>query len=249
MNDFIKTDDCYMEFIAKELNDSFAKKCNRCRNCLQKDIYPSSVKRDTIIEALKYIKNEHYTIEARKQWPTGLSVEGKNKINEMYRCENGIALSNYGDAGWGREVSKNKYNDGYFSDDLVKASFELLKDFAGQKNIEWITAVSSLRRPDLVRSFAVRLSELLGLPYYDTIIKIADVKQQKELHNNHSQFRNALDSFEVNNNVRAGNVLLVDDMVDSRWTFTVCGYKLRKKGAGLVYPFALANTAGSGGQD
>lgn len=38
-------------------------------------------------------------------------------------------------------------------------------------------------------------------------------------------------------------------MVDSRWTFTVYGYKLRKKGAGLVYPFALANTAGSGGQD
>ncbi len=249
MNDFIETDDCYMEFIAKELNDSLAKKCNRCRNCLQKDLYPTSAKRDTIIEALKYIKSEHYTIEARKQWPTGVLLEGKNKINEMYRCENGIALSNYGDAGWGREVSKNKYDDEYFSDDLVKASFELLKDFVSEKEIEWVTAVSSLRRTKLVKSFAERLSEALRVPYYDTIIKTMNSKQQKEFNNSHMQFKNAWESFDINNNVHTGNVLLVDDMVDSRWTFTVCGYKLRKKGAGLVYPFALANTAGSGGQD
>ncbi len=249
MNDFIETDDCYMEFIAKELNDSLAKKCNRCRNCLQKDIYPTSAKGDTIIEALKYIKNEHYTIEARKQWPTGLPIDGKTKINEMYQCQNGIALSNYGDAGWGRVVSKNKYNDEYFSDDLVKASFELLKDFVSQNEIEWVTAVSSLRRIELVKSFAERLSEALELPYYDTIIKTINSKQQKEFNNSHMQFNNAWKSFEINNNVHMGNVLLVDDMVDSRWTFTVCGYKLRKKGAGLVYPFALANTAGSGGQD
>jgi ATP-dependent DNA helicase RecQ len=38
-------------------------------------------------------------------------------------------------------------------------------------------------------------------------------------------------------------------MVDSRWTFTVCGYKLIEKGSGKVYPFALSNTAGSGGDD
>ncbi len=249
MNDFIETDDCYMEFIAKELNDSLAEKCNRCRNCFQKDIYPTSAQRDTIIEALKYIKKEHYIIEARKQWPARVSIDGTNKINEMYRCESGIALSNYGDAGWGREVSKNKYNYGYFSDDLVKASFELLKDFVIENEIEWITAVSSLRRPLLVKSFAERLSKALGVPYYDTIIKNADAKQQKELHNKHSQCKNAWESFDINYNVHTGNVLLVDDMVDSRWTFTVCGYKLRKKGAGLVYPFALANTAGSGGQD
>ena len=249
MNDFIETDDCYMEFIAKELNDSLAIKCNRCRNCLQKDIYPTLAKRDTIIDALKYIKNEHYIIEARKQWPTGLSVDGKNKINEMYQCQNGIALSSYGDAGWGREVSKNKYNDGYFSDDLVKASYELLKDFVSQNEIKWVTAVSSLRRPELVKNFAERLSEALRIPYYDTIIKTINSKQQKEFNNSHMQFNNAWESFEINNNVHTDNVLLVDDMVDSRWTFTVCGYKLRKKGAGLVYTFALANTAGSGGQD
>ena len=43
------------------------------------------------------------------------------------------------------------------------------------------------------------------------------------------------------------NVLLIDDMVDSRWTLTVCSYKLIKKGVNEVYPFALSNTAGASG--
>jgi len=37
-----------------------------------------------------------------------------------------------------------------------------------------------------------------------------------------------------------GNVFLVDDMVDSRWTFTVIAALLRNIGSGLVYPVALA---------
>jgi len=37
-------------------------------------------------------------------------------------------------------------------------------------------------------------------------------------------------------------VLLVDDMVDSRWTFTVAAWLLRSNGAGPVFPLALAMT-------
>jgi ATP-dependent DNA helicase RecQ len=40
--------------------------------------------------------------------------------------------------------------------------------------------------------------------------------------------------------VRSGPVLLVDDLVDSRWTLTVAGSLLRDHGAGPVLPFALA---------
>jgi ATP-dependent DNA helicase RecQ len=35
-------------------------------------------------------------------------------------------------------------------------------------------------------------------------------------------------------------VLLVDDLVDSRWTLTVAGRTLRRAGAAAVLPFALA---------
>jgi ATP-dependent DNA helicase RecQ len=40
--------------------------------------------------------------------------------------------------------------------------------------------------------------------------------------------------------VRPGAVLLIDDLVDSRWTLTVAGSLLRAAGSGPVLPFALA---------
>ena len=42
-----------------------------------------------------------------------------------------------------------------------------------------------------------------------------------------------------------GPVLLVDDMVDSRWTLTVAAWLLRSNGSGEVWPLALA-LAGQG---
>lgn len=37
-----------------------------------------------------------------------------------------------------------------------------------------------------------------------------------------------------------GPVLLVDDMVDSRWTLTVAAWLLRSQGSGEVLPLALS---------
>lgn len=51
-------------------------------------------------------------------------------------------------------------------------------------------------------------------------------------------------AFEVSGEVPPGPVLLVDDMVDSRWTLTVVGSILREAGSGPVFPFALADTVG-----
>jgi ATP-dependent DNA helicase RecQ len=40
-------------------------------------------------------------------------------------------------------------------------------------------------------------------------------------------------------------VLLIDDMVDSRWTLTVSAWLLRSNGSGEVWPMALSQ-AGQG---
>lgn len=42
-----------------------------------------------------------------------------------------------------------------------------------------------------------------------------------------------------------GPVLLVDDMVISRWTMTACAWLLRKQGSGEVLPLALAKVSAS----
>jgi ATP-dependent DNA helicase RecQ len=39
-------------------------------------------------------------------------------------------------------------------------------------------------------------------------------------------------------------VLLIDDLVDTRWTLTVAGMLLRIAGSGPVHPFALATARG-----
>ena len=40
-----------------------------------------------------------------------------------------------------------------------------------------------------------------------------------------------------------GPVVLVDDILDSRWTLTIAGWLLRSHGSGLVYPFSLAQAS------
>ena len=46
----------------------------------------------------------------------------------------------------------------------------------------------------------------------------------------------------IDQSLLAGPVLLVDDMVDSRWTLTVAAWLLRVNGSGEVWPLALAIT-------
>ena len=64
------------------------------------------------------------------------------------------------------------------------------------------------------------------------------------MQNSEHQAANANSAFSVDGSlVRDGPVLLIDDIVDSRWTLTVCGARLRSAGSGLVFPFALASAA------
>ena len=52
-------------------------------------------------------------------------------------------------------------------------------------------------------------------------------------------------AFEVQQ-TQPGPVLLIDDVVDSKWTLTMIGHQLRVAGSGPVYPVALADTSGTG---
>ena len=43
-------------------------------------------------------------------------------------------------------VANGKYREGYFSDELVQASYNVLHDLILEQNITWITYIDSLRR-------------------------------------------------------------------------------------------------------
>ena len=63
------------------------------------------------------------------------------------------------------------------------------------------------------------------------------------MQNSAQQLHNVAASLRAIAECPAGPVLLVDDIVDSRWTLTYAGWLLRHHGAGPVHPIALATAA------
>lgn len=194
-------------------------------------------------EAVAFLRRTSLPIEPRKQWPAGglPQYDVRGRIGGEYQAEPGRALCVWGDAGWGGLVRRGKYHDSYFSDDLVEACAAMICQWDPQPAPAWVTYVPSLRHPDLVPDFAERLAHALGLPFHSVLLKTDERPEQKTMANSTQQARNIDGSLARNDEVTPeGPVLLVDDMVDSRWTLTVSAWLLRTHGSGKVWPIALA---------
>jgi ATP-dependent DNA helicase RecQ len=132
---------------------------------------------------------------------------------------------------------------GSFSEDLVDACVRLVQQWEPRPKTEWLTCIPSLRHPTLVPDFAKRVAAKLGLPYYVTLKKTNERPEQKTMANSTQQARNIDGSLVIaREHLPTGSVLLIDDMVDSRWTMTVGGWLLRKYGSGPVFFLALSST-------
>jgi ATP-dependent DNA helicase RecQ len=149
-------------------------------------------------------------------------------------------LSVLNDGGWGGLVKKG-LAAGEFADALVEAAAELVgKRWRPDPPPTWVTCVPSTGVSPVSR-FAGRLAAALGLPFRPVVVKTRETKPQMELENSHQQFANVWRAFAVEGGVSSGeSVLLVDDLVDSRWTLTVVGATLLEAGSGPVSPFVLA---------
>ena len=239
MKQLVKTKECYSRYIVSCLDDKTAANCGHCTNCTGKELYPSEVSAQATHVAEAYINKLIIPIEPRKQWVYSAVTQQKRiaHINQP-----GFCISKYGDAGYGELVKQGKYSkEKRFCDELVGKSAQMLRPFVKEHGITHICPVPSLRS-DLVHDFAVRLSESLKLEFVELLNK-SSARQQKEMENSAYQCANAYQSFAVKEDICIPlNILLVDDMVDSRWTFTVCGYRLMEAGAEKIYPFALADS-------
>ena len=196
-------------------------------------------------EAEEFLCRTSLPIEPRKKWPVGgMPQYGIHTASTIpYQAQPGKALCVWGDAGWGGLVRHGKYHDGHFSDDLVAACVKMIQEWNPQPSPTWVTCVPSLRHPELVPNFAQRLAAALGLPFHMVIAKTDARPEQKTMANSTQQARNIDGSLALNGQpIPPGPVLLVDDMVDSRWTLTVSAWLLRKSGSGAVWPMALSQT-------
>ncbi len=241
MRAYVAHTGCLMEFLANALDDVDAGPCGRCANCRGRGL-SGQIPAAVVADAVAFLRRGNVPFEPRKQWPSGLFPDRKRTIPEEERNGPGRALCYYGDAGWGRLVRDGKYQHRHFADELVGASADMIKDhWAPDPPPQWVTAMPSLRHPRLVPDFASRLADALGLPFVPMLRRTGDAPEQKQMANSTMQARNVYGTLEVMGTpMPTGPVLLVDDIVDSRWTLTMAGWLLRSHGSGIVHPFALA---------
>ena len=194
---------------------------------------------------LKFLYGFHRSLEPRKKWPNeGMQAYRlKGLIKAEHRAEIGRSLCYFNDDGWGKLVQEGKYKTNNFSDQLVDACLEMIKKWNPKPFPTWVTCLPSLRNPTLVPDFAKKLASALKLPFVMAITKTMERPPQKEMANSIKQARNIDGSLDVKNlPFNNGPVFLIDDTVDSKWTFTVASWILRNNGSGQVWPLALAIT-------
>ena len=244
---YIHTKDCRMAFLRRALSDSDIRDCNRCDNCTGTPPVNLKFSKRLVLRAEEFLKRSEFVIQPRVKIPFG-ACRGygfQGVLPTHMRASEGYVLSRWADAGWGGLVKKGKSN-GYFDNELVEAIAEMIIRWRPVPYPGWITCIPSARNPDLVRSFSERLAKKLGLRFIDTLVATGKSKPQKEQHNSFHQCSNLDGAFSINRDrILTNPVFLIDDIVDSRWTFTIAAALLRQAGSGDVYPIALTSTENS----
>ncbi len=238
MQNYLELDSGHMEFLVAALDGVTDVETDAPNQAP----LPTRVSQGTSLQAVEFLRRSNIVIEPRKR-----ASEGK-AIPTGEQALVGGALCYWGDPGWGALVRRGKYEEGYFSDELVAASASLISEWQPEPAPVWVTCIPSVGHSSLVTGFAERLAKRLGLPFREVLAKVADRPPQKDMANSAQQERNAEGALAITPDVEplTGPVLLVDDMVDSRWTFAVAAKLLRNNGCGDVWPFALANTSTTG---
>ena len=132
--------------------------------------------------------------------------------------------------------------DGPVPDDIGALCVQTLQQWNWEHRPDAVIAVPSTRRPQTVRSLAANLAVTGRLTDLGDLQLVhdhggPDVNSAFRLKEVHNAFALSPDQAEQ---VHGRTVLLVDDLVVSRWTLTVCARELMLAGANAVLPFALA---------
>jgi ATP-dependent DNA helicase RecQ len=231
-----------MAFLTRLLDDPETGPCGVCDVCAGSH-FDAPIDPADVEGAASFLRGRPLDIEPRRLWPAGLAVV-RGAIKPAERLEDGRSLCRWGDGGWARDVQQGKEVASRFDEGLVAGLATMVRRWEPQPAPTWVTCVPSRRSEQLVPDLAGRVAGELGLPFLEVVAPIGSPAPQSTMRNSAQQVRNVIDSFRVVNDVPSGPVLLVDDIVDSRWTLTVVGRLLRLAGSGPVFPVALAGAAG-----
>ena len=255
------TEGCRMEFLTAALDDPHSAPCGRCDRCAEV-WYPTEITVPSLQDAQAGLDRVGVSIEPRTMWPTGLDTLAvrdagkalKGKIAPDDQIDEGRVVARLTDLGWGgrlREVfapgPDGEPVDAPLPDDLAKAVVRVLAGWGWATRPVAVAWVPSLGRPQLVESLASGIAMLGRLELLGPLELAPGAEPLRGATNSAYRVRDLWGRFRVSSGLARrlaeldGPVLLVDDLVDSRWTMTVSGLVLRRAGASAVLPFALAS--------
>lgn len=250
LREYHSTKRCLMEFLATELDDPEKVKCGKCENCLPCSKLPGPPDPRLVLKANDFLLHRYIPIKPRATFAS--SGNNARLAFEQYafpyrdkslQVEHGLALSTWRDGGWGDLVADGK-KAGKFSHELIEPMVKMINSMHYDQRPTWLTYVPSPRHPSLVRDFAHALAHALGVECKDSLYVADERPPQKTMENSFFQSRNLDGAFGVDTSSGyASPVWLLDDAVDSRWTFTIAGALLKRENVPKVFPIALTSTS------
>ncbi|MFZ2516943.1 MAG: DEAD/DEAH box helicase [Candidatus Lutibacillus vidarii] len=240
---------CRMRVLQEALDDPTAADCGRCDICagpwFATELPPGAVRL-----AAATLARVGVELEPRVQWPTGMDRFGipvRGRIAPDSRAETGRALARLTDLGWGgrlRELLRSP--DAPAPEPVLTAIVDVLRSWPWAQRPVAVVSMPSRTRPALVRSVASGVASIGRLPYAGELSLVEGGPTGEPGGNSAFRLAGVWGRLEVGAELRAaladlrGPVLLVDDLVSSRWTMTVAARALRLAGVDAVLPFALA---------
>ena len=248
MLDYIDTTGCRMAFLQRTLDDASARDCGRCDRCAGPWI-DAEVADDALGSARSTLDRAGVDLDPRAQWPSGmdrLGVPVKGRIPADEAMSPGRALARVTDLGWGPRLRELLSEDQPVPDQVVRAVVRVLAEWGWQTRPAGIVVVPSRSRPTLVTSLADQLGQIGRLPVLGALTPVDGGPVGEPGGNSAYRLAGVWERLTVDPELAhqlpglTGPVLLVDDVVHSRWTMTTAARALRRAGAREVLPFALA---------
>lgn len=228
---YVETDESRMKFLCDYLGDNSDHAFTNCDNT-------SEMKISISVTAEWKVKLQTF----REDYFPELEVKSKDS-----RIVNGVAASYYGVSNVGAALHRCKYeHGGDFPDFLLKLVLKAFRKNFGQEKFDLVVYVPPTTSGDLVRNFAVKVSQVLEFPISHNLTKSRVTKEQKVFENRFLKSDNVSGAFTFNNpnDIEGKSILLIDDIFDSGATLKEIGRMLTNFGAIKVTPIVIARTVG-----
>lgn len=228
---YVETDKSRMKFLCDYLGDNSNHTFNNCDNTGEKKITVSVTPEWT--EKLQNFREDYFP---------ELEVESKGS-----HIVNGVAASYYGVSNVGAALHRSKYEQGGdFPDFLLKLVLKAFRKKYGQEKFDLVLYVPPTSSGDLVKNFAVKVSQVLKFPISHNLVKARQTKEQKVFENGYLKTDNVNGAFTIAtpNEIKGKSILLVDDIFDSGATLKEIGKLLTNFGAVKIAPIVIARTVG-----